>query len=97
MANIGLTKDTADGMVRSGVVDLTSLGRSFISNLDLVERFQNGWTLNPDATYDHWWKSTGAVGDTDFPFFQEEKEEKKEELRNNLICSGNEVRSNFLL
>jgi N-ethylmaleimide reductase len=79
ISNIGLTRDTAEGMIRSGAVDLACFGRLYISNPDLVERFQNNWPLNPDATYEQWWKPTGAAGYTDFPFY---KEEGKSELRN---------------
>jgi N-ethylmaleimide reductase len=80
ISNIGLTRDTAEGMIRSGAVDLACFGRLYISNPDLVERFQNNWPLNPDATYEQWWKPTGAAGYTDFPFYKEE--EGKSELRN---------------
>ena len=34
IANVGLTKDTAEGMIRSGVVDLAAFGRPYISNPD---------------------------------------------------------------
>lgn len=76
IGNIGLTKDVAEGMIRSGAVDLACFGRLYISNPDLVERFQNNWPLNPDSTYEQWWHVSGASGYTDFPFY------KKEELPN---------------
>lgn len=75
MANIGLTRDTAEGMVRSGAADMISFGRLYISNPDLVERFQNNWPINPEAAYEAWWKPTGAVGYTDFPFYKEEEKD----------------------
>ena len=34
IANVGLTKDIAEGMIRSGVVDLAAFGRPYISNPD---------------------------------------------------------------
>jgi len=74
MTNIGLDKASAQGMLRSGSTDLVAFGRLYISNPDLVERFQNNWPLNPDAPYEHWWtNSLGATGYTDYPFYDEKK------------------------
>lgn len=67
MCNVGLNKDTAEGMVRSGAVDLCAFGRLYISNPDLVERFTHNWPVEPEAAYEHWWGPTGAKGYTDFP------------------------------
>lgn len=77
ICNVGLTKESAEGMLRSGAADLCCFGRLFISNPDLVERFQNGWPLNPDSTHEDWWYPQGAKGYTDFPFYDESKEETK--------------------
>ena len=46
--------------------DLISFGRTFISNPDLVERFEKGWPLNPPADQKSWY-SFDEVGYTDFP------------------------------
>mmetsp|Transcript_17722 Transcript_17722/g.38616 ORF Transcript_17722/g.38616 Transcript_17722/m.38616 type:complete len:416 (+) Transcript_17722:154-1401(+) len=74
MVNCGLeTKDVAAGMLRSGTSDLFAYGRPFISNPDLVERFQNDWPLNPPADYGDWYSYKGASGYTDFPFYSDEK------------------------
>mmetsp|Transcript_11533 Transcript_11533/g.17228 ORF Transcript_11533/g.17228 Transcript_11533/m.17228 type:complete len:299 (+) Transcript_11533:344-1240(+) len=73
MANIGLTRDMAEGMIRSGTADLCAFGRLYISNPDLPERFANDWKLTPAAEYPTWWKPTGAKGYTDWPFYKEEK------------------------
>lgn len=76
IANVGLNKDMAEGMIRSGTVDLCCFGRPFISNPDLVERYKNDWPLNPDAEFPTWWGlGMGAKGYTDFPFYEEKKEE----------------------
>jgi hypothetical protein len=45
-----------------------------------VERFQNNWPFNPESTYEAWWKPTGAIGYTDFPFYKEEEEDSKKEI-----------------
>lgn len=74
MCNVGLTKETAEGMLRSGVADLCCFGRLFISNPDLPERFKNGWPLNPDSTHEDWWYPQGAKGYTDWPFYEENKQ-----------------------
>jgi N-ethylmaleimide reductase len=38
MGNMGYTRDSADGAIRSGAADLVAFGRLFITNPDLVER-----------------------------------------------------------
>jgi len=71
IGNVGLTKDIAEGMLRSGSMDLAAFGRPYISNPDLAERFQNNWPLAPDPEYAVWY-SPGAEGYTDFPFYEPE-------------------------
>ena len=71
IANVGLTKATGEGMIRSGAADMVAYGRPYISNPDLVERFKNNWPLNPDPAYETWWRPTGAEGYIDFPFYEE--------------------------
>lgn len=47
--------------------NLVAIGRAFIANPDIVERLRNGWPLtkyNRDTFY-----SPGAVGYTDYPFY----------------------------
>jgi len=81
MANVGLTKDLAEGLVRSGTVDLCAFGRLYISNPDLPERFANNWPTEEEAAYEHWWYPTGAKGYTDFAFYKEEEEKKDDEKK----------------
>ena len=72
IGNITYTKDTAEGALRTGAVDLIAFGRPFISNPDLVERFEKNLPLNPDAPYSAWYDTHGgAKGYTDFPFYSE--------------------------
>lgn len=78
MVNVGLTKEMAEGMLRSGAADMVSFGRPYISNPDLVERFQNNWPLNADAGYETWWMPTGAKGYTDFPVYKPEESENRD-------------------
>jgi N-ethylmaleimide reductase len=66
MGNCGYTAETAEAAIQRGDADLISFGRPFISNPDLVERFANGWALNPQADMNVWY-SFDAVGYTDFP------------------------------
>jgi N-ethylmaleimide reductase len=75
IANVGLTKDVAEGMLRSGAVDLACFGRPFISNPDLVHRFANDLPLNADAAYETWWHMKGSQGYTDFPFAEDSVKE----------------------
>lgn len=63
----GYTQEAAEAAIASGVADLIAFGRPFLSNPDLVERFANGWELNPPADVTTW-SAPGPKGYTDFPF-----------------------------
>lgn len=76
MANVGLTKDMAEGLVRSGTVDLVAFGRLYMSNPDLPERFANNWPLEPESAYENWWHPTGAKGYSDYPFYKADEKDK---------------------
>jgi N-ethylmaleimide reductase len=69
VGNCGYTQETAETAIRLGHADLISFGRPFISNPDLVERFANGWPLNPPADQKVWY-SFDEVGYTDFPRYE---------------------------
>ncbi len=66
----GYTQEQAETALSSKVADLIAFGRNFISNPDLVERFTNGWPLNPPAEVGVWY-SFGPEGYIDFPTYQE--------------------------
>jgi N-ethylmaleimide reductase len=68
MGNCGYTQDTAEEAITSGAADLIAFGRPFISTPDLVERFANGWELNPPADMTVWSAPT-SQGYTDFPLY----------------------------
>lgn len=65
VGNCGYTQQDAEERLTAGNVDIAALGRPFISNPDLVERFRNGWPLAPyeDMTL---WYTSGAEGYTDY-------------------------------
>jgi len=67
MGNCGYTQETAESAIAAGHADLISFGRPYISNPDLVYRFQNEIQLNPEADMSDWYSPTGAKGYTDFP------------------------------
>jgi len=67
MGCCGYTQETAEAAIASGQADLIAFGRPYLSNPDLVERFANGWELNPPADMKVW-SAPGAAGYTDFPF-----------------------------
>jgi N-ethylmaleimide reductase len=48
MAAGGFFKDNSEVALQSGDLDLIAIGRPFIANPDLVERFKNNWPLTPD-------------------------------------------------
>ena len=62
MGNCGYTQET-----EAAIADMIAFGRPWLSNPDLVERFANGWELNPPAEVTQWSAPT-AEGYTDFPF-----------------------------
>ena len=66
MGNCGYTQATAEAAIADGHADLISFGRPFISNPDLVTRFEHGIDLNPEADVADWYSPTGAKGYTDF-------------------------------
>jgi N-ethylmaleimide reductase len=69
MGNTGYDKQSAENRIAEGGADLIAFGRPYISNPDLVERYQNGWPLNPDAPMETWY-SPGEKGYIDFPRYQ---------------------------
>jgi len=69
IGNCGYTQESAAAAIRNQHADLISFGRPFISNPDLVERFGNGWPLNPPAEMRTWYSFDG-VGYTDYPTYE---------------------------
>ena len=69
MGNCGYTREDAEERLSSGVADLAAFGRPYITNPDLVERFQNKWPLHPfeDMTY---WYTPGPKGYSDYTPYQ---------------------------
>ena len=67
MGNCGYTQETAEQAIAEGHADLIAIGRPFISNPDLIERFASGADLNPDAEVEDWYTPKGEKGYTDFP------------------------------
>lgn len=66
IGNCGYTKEDAEARVESGEADIACIGRPFISNPDLVERWSNGWPLAPFDDMSLWYTS-GPEGYTDYP------------------------------
>ncbi|MCG6156440.1 alkene reductase [Rubinisphaera margarita] len=71
IGNCGYSREEAEERLQSGEADLIAFGRPFISNPDLVERFQNDWPLAEAADMSVWYSPTGAAGYTDFPTYHE--------------------------
>ena len=70
VGSCGYTQEQAETALSSKVADLIAFGRDFISTPDLVERFTNGWPLNPPAEVGVWY-SFGPEGYIDFPTYHE--------------------------
>jgi N-ethylmaleimide reductase len=69
IGNCGYSQTEAEAAIAEHKADLIAFGRPFISNPDLVERFANGWPLNPVADTSVWY-SFDHLGYTDFPLYQ---------------------------
>ena len=69
IGNCGYTQATASQAVSAGHADLIAFGRPYISNPDLVERFQKGLPLAEPAAMSDWYSPTGEKGYTDFPSY----------------------------
>lgn len=64
IGNIDYTKESAEGALRTGAVDLIAFGRLYLSNPDLVERFQNKWPVAPGGAYGDWYGRTPDAKDS---------------------------------
>ena len=74
MGNVGYSRESAEEGIVDGAADLIAFGRPYISNPDLVERFENGWPLAETADMSVWY-SHDAEGYTDFPTYQAESKQ----------------------
>jgi N-ethylmaleimide reductase len=66
IGNCGYSKDDAEQRIVEGTADIAAIGRPYISNPDLVERWKNDWPLTPYEDMSLWYTS-GAEGYTDYP------------------------------
>jgi N-ethylmaleimide reductase len=64
----GYIQKTAEADIESGLYDLVAIGRPFISNPDLVERYKNNWPLSADLDMNTFY-SADKVGYTDYPVY----------------------------
>ena len=71
IGNCGYNQETAEKAIAGGDADLIAIGRPYISNPDLVERYANDWPLNPESNVEDWYTPAGAEGYTDFPAYSE--------------------------
>ena len=73
MINAGFTQETGNKVIEAGDADLVAFGKLYISNPDLAERF----AINaPTAAWDEdTFYTQGEKGYTDYPTYQEEKQE----------------------
>lgn len=71
MGNCGYDRESAEKAIAAGEADLIAIGRPYLSNPDLVERFAAGAELNPEPDPSTWYSPAGAEGYTDFPTLAE--------------------------
>ena len=65
IGNCGYSKEDAEQRVSSGLADIAAIGRPFITNPDLVERWKHNWPLTPWEDMTHWYGG-GEQGYTDY-------------------------------
>jgi len=68
IGNCGYTKEAAEERVAEGNADVIAIGRPFITNPDLPERFKNDWPLEPAEDMSLWY-TPGGEGYTDYMSF----------------------------
>ncbi|MGO4918704.1 alkene reductase [Maribacter spongiicola] len=71
MINAGFDQDSGNKVIEEGNADLVAFGKPFISNPDLVERFEHDYPIaewDADTFY-----TTGKEGYTDYPNYQKEE------------------------
>ena len=68
--NCGYTKEDAEKRLSEGLIDVAVFGRLFISNPDLVARFEKNWPLNPSEDMSLWY-TPGPEGYTDYTPYKE--------------------------
>jgi N-ethylmaleimide reductase len=71
MAAGGFNKETGEAALQSGDLDLVAIGRPFIANPDLVERYKNDWALTPDDRASYYGQT--ERGYTDFAFYSSDE------------------------
>ena len=55
IANCGYDRDDADQAIRDGHADLVAIGRPYLGNPDLVEKFKAGEDLKPGPAMKYWY------------------------------------------
>src|SRR5690606_18675355 len=72
IGNKDLTFEKANDLIKEGTIDMASYGRYYLSNPDVVERFENGWELaQPEYQYMF---SGGEKGYAEYPRYRVEKD-----------------------
>jgi len=65
IGNCGYTRATAGARIAEGTADMIAIGRPFITNPDLPERYRNNWPVNPAEDMSLWY-TPGPEGYTDY-------------------------------
>jgi N-ethylmaleimide reductase len=77
IANSQYDLEKGNHVIQHGLADLVSFGTKFISNPDLVRRFENGWKLNENINWGNCFYG-GAEGYLDYPTYEEQMEKEKQ-------------------
>ncbi|TMW65297.1 hypothetical protein Poli38472_007939 [Pythium oligandrum] len=77
MTASGYERDSSVEVVENDTADIVAIGRFFISNPDLVKRFELNAELTPFERETFYGAHLGEKGYTDYPFLGEAKQEEK--------------------
>ncbi len=71
MANCGYDRQMSIDAVQRGAADMVAIGRPYISNPDLAERWENSWPEAPLSEPTSWYTlEQVAAGFTDYPVYE---------------------------
>ncbi len=70
IGNCGYDRDSAEAAIERGGADMIAIGRPYIANPDLIERYRNDWPL-AESDPDKWYAAGDAgAGYTDYPAYE---------------------------
>lgn len=70
VGNCGYDRDSAEAAIQAGHADMIAIGRPFIANPDLIERYRNDWPIEESDPATWYTGGSAAEGYTDHPTYR---------------------------